>query len=266
MDLATLIGMVGATIVVLAAVFLGGSPGMFINVPSILIVLGGTFLVVMIKFSLSDFLSAFRVASQAFKQKLDKPQDLIEQILEMSKIARKQGVLAIEKMEIDNQFLSDAVLMMVDGLDGETIKRRMGKDLKQTLERHSWGAKVFYATADVAPAMGMIGTLIGLVQMLSAMDDPKSIGPAMAVALLTTLYGAVLANVVAKPIADKLTLRKVQEYRNKSLLIDGVVAIQDGLNYRFIESMLEVYLTPAERQQDAATEEDSTLDQAAVAA
>jgi chemotaxis protein MotA len=253
MDLATLIGMVGATIVVMIAVFLGGSPIMFVNVPSILIVLGGTFLVVMIKFSLSDFLSAFKVASRAFKYKLETPQQLIEQIIDMAKIVRKDGVLALERLEIENPFLSDAVMMMVDGQDQEAIRARMTKDLKQTIDRHSWGAKVFFATADVAPAMGMIGTLIGLVQMLSAMDDPKTIGPAMAVALLTTLYGAVLANVVAKPIGDKLTLRKVQEGRNKALCIDGIMAVQEGMNYRLIETLLDVYLSPTERQQDASS-------------
>jgi chemotaxis protein MotA len=123
----------------------------------------------------------------------------------------------------------------------------MSKDMQQTIERHSWGARVFSATADVAPAMGMIGTLIGLVQMLSNMSDPKSIGPAMAVALLTTLYGAMIANMVAMPIADKLTLRKADEQRTRSMVIDGVLAIQEGQNPRIIESMLKAYLEPAKR-------------------
>jgi chemotaxis protein MotA len=221
-----------------------------VNLPSILIVIGGTFLVVMIKFSLKDFLGAFKVATRAFKTRLESPAELIEQILEISRISRKEGVLALERVEISNQFLADAVMMLVDGIDKETIKARMGKDLQQTISRHSWGAKVFIATADVAPAMGMIGTLIGLVQMLSNMEDPKSIGPAMAVALLTTLYGAVIANMIAKPIADKLTLRKMEEGRCKALCLDGVLAIQDGLNPRLIEPMLSVYLAPNERKAD----------------
>ncbi|TGD70832.1 flagellar motor protein PomA [Mangrovimicrobium sediminis] len=262
MDLATLIGMIGASVIVGLAIIMGGSALMFINIPSLLIVIGGTFLVVMIKFSLKDFLNAFKVATRAFKFELQDPQELIETIIEMSKTARKEGVLALEKMEIENQFLKDAVMMMVDGLDRDTIKARMAQEIKQTIDRHTWGAKVFFATADVAPAMGMIGTLIGLVQMLANMEDPKAIGPAMAVALLTTLYGAVLANVVAKPIGDKLTLRRSEESRNKSLCLDGIMAIQEGLNYRLIESLLEVYLTPGVRQ-DSSESADGAAAEAA---
>lgn len=248
MDLATLIGMVGACIILMLAIITGGSAMIFINLPSILIVVGGSLLVVMIKFSLKDFLGAVKVAAAAFKNKTQPSTELIEQMLEMAKIARKEGVLALEKMEIENQFLRDAVMMMVDGTDKETIKERMEKEIRQTIERHSWGAKIFVALTDVAPAMGMIGTLIGLVQMLSNMEDPKAIGPAMAVALLTTLYGAFIANVIAKPIADKLTLIKADIARNSMLCIDGVMAIQEGLNPRIIEPMLQIYLPPEQRK------------------
>lgn len=127
----------------------------------------------------------------------------------------------------------------------------MAKDMQQTIDRHSWGERVWRATGDVAPAMGMIGTLIGLVQMLSNMNDPKAIGPAMAVALLTTLYGAVLANMMALPIADKLHLRKSNEKLIHSMCIDGVLAIQAGQNPRVIESMLKAYLDPAARDKPA---------------
>jgi chemotaxis protein MotA len=140
--------------------------------------------------------------------------------------------------------------MLIDGNSKEVVDTVLHKDLKATIDRHTWGAKVFSATADVAPAMGMIGTLIGLVQMLSNMSDPKSIGPAMAVALLTTLYGAIIANMIAMPIADKLTLRKTDELRARSMCIDGVLAIQEGQNPRIIESMLKAYLDPAKRGGD----------------
>jgi chemotaxis protein MotA len=145
--------------------------------------------------------------------------------------------------------------MLIDGTDREVVSAVLTKELQQTVDRHKWGAKVFEATADVAPAMGMIGTLIGLVQMLSAMDDPKSIGPAMAVALLTTLYGAMIANMVATPIADKLTLRKVEEGRIKAICIDGILAIQQGQNPRIIESMLQAYVDPAKRMQGKEVEQ-----------
>jgi chemotaxis protein MotA len=168
-------------------------------------------------------------------------------IVELANIARKEGMLALENQEVDNHFLDEGVKMLIDGNSREVVNTVLSKDMQQTIERHTWGAKVFSATADVAPAMGMIGTLIGLVQMLSNMSDPKSIGPAMAVALLTTLYGAMLANMIAMPIADKLTLRKADELRVRSMCIDGVLAIQEGQNPRIIESMLKAYLEPEKR-------------------
>lgn len=262
MDLATLLGMLGAIGVVLAAMLTGGSPLVFVNIPSLLIVLGGTFLVVMIKFSLSQFFGAFKVAARAFVFKLDSPEALIEKIVSLSNIARKEGMLALENEEIDNEFLDQGIQMLIDGNNQEVIQTVMSKDLQQTIDRHKWGAKVYSAMGDVAPAMGMIGTLIGLVQMLSAMDDPKSIGPAMAVALLTTLYGAMLANMVALPIADKLTLRKTDEGRVKAMCIDGVLAIQAGQNPRIIESMLKTYLDPKKRNEPG-SEAGAEMDTAA---
>jgi len=247
MDLATLLGMVGAIGIVLAAILTGGSAIVFLNIPSILIVLGGTFLVVMIKFTLQQFFGAFKVALRAFIFKLESPDELIVQIVELANVARKEGMLALEEQEISNSFLNQGIQMLIDGNDRDVINTVMSKDLQQTLDRHKWGAKVFSATGDVAPAMGMIGTLIGLVQMLSSMDDPKAIGPAMAVALLTTLYGAMLANMVALPIADKLELRKREEGIVKAICLDGVLAIQEGQNPRIIESMLKAYLAPAKR-------------------
>ncbi len=247
MDLATLLGMVGAIGIVLAAMMFGGSALVFVNIPSLLIVLGGTFMVVMIKFSMSQFFGAFKVAVRAFIFRLESPQDLIATIVNLANVARKEGMLALENEEIENEFLNEGVKMLIDGNKHDVISKVMTQDLQQTIDHHKWGAKVFTATGDVAPAMGMIGTLIGLVQMLSAMDDPKAIGPAMAVALLTTLYGALLANMVALPIADKLTLRKIEEGRIKSMCIDGILAIQEGQNPRIIESMLKTYIEPKKR-------------------
>ena len=247
MDLATLLGMLGAIGIVLAAILTGGSALVFVNVPSILIVVGGTIMVVMIKFSMGQFFGAFKVAITAFINKTDDPEAVIEKIVELANIARKEGMLALENAEIENEFLDEGIKMLIDGNSREVVEAVMQKDIKATIDRHTWGAKVFSATADVAPAMGMIGTLIGLVQMLSNMDDPKSIGPAMAVALLTTLYGAMIANMVAMPLADKLTLRKADENRIRSMCLDGVLAIQEGQNPRIIESMLKAYLEPAKR-------------------
>lgn len=248
MDLATLIGMLGAFGIVVMAMVLGGSLGIFVNGPSLLIVIAGSLMVVLMKFSLGQFLGAVKVAGKAFIYKLDKIEDLIPAVVELADVARKGGLLALEGKEVNNAFLKEGIKMLVDGHDSEVVRDMLTKEMKQTEERHGWGAKVFMAMGDVAPAMGMIGTLVGLVAMLSNMDDPKAIGPAMAVALLTTLYGAMLANMLAIPIADKLELRKVEEGRIKSLCIDALMAIQAGQNPRVISAMLKTYLAPSQRE------------------
>ncbi|MEA1079944.1 flagellar motor protein PomA [Marinobacter qingdaonensis] len=247
MDFATLIGLVGAILLIASAVILGVSPDVFVNGPSLLIVLGGSCLVVLAKFSFGQFFDAFKVAARAFKFKLPETRDAIEELVEVAQVARKEGVLGLEGREVGSPFLEQGIQMLVDGHDADTIKQLLSKERVMTLDHNRSGAKVFTALADVGPAMGMIGTLIGLVQMLSNMEDPKSIGPAMAVALLTTLYGAMLATMVASPIADKLSLRMTEEARMQSLYIDALVAIQEGTNPRVIEQLLSSYLPPKER-------------------
>ncbi|GAB1048989.1 MAG: flagellar motor protein PomA [Shewanella algae] len=195
-------------------------------------------------------MGAVKIAAKAFMFKLDKPEELIEQSVTMADAARKGGFLALEEAQISNSFMQKAVDMLVDGHDGDVVREALEKDIQLTEERHKAGISIFKALGDVAPAMGMIGTLIGLVAMLSNMDDPKSIGPAMAVALLTTLYGAVIANMVAIPIADKLALRMNEEMLNRNLIMDAVLAIQDGQNPRVIEGFLKNYLSEKQRKID----------------
>ena len=249
MDLATLIGLIGAFAVILASIFLGGSASTFVNTPSLLVVFAGTFLVTMIKFSLGSFLSAASVAIKAFVHKPLAPEALIENAVELAKTARQGGLLALEDAEVPDEFMRSGLDLLVDGHPAEVVRATLAKDLQNTLQRHSEGQDIFKAIGDVGPAMGMIGTLIGLVQMLSNMDDPKQIGPAMAVALLTTLYGAILANMVALPIADKLAVRSDEEKVRKSLIIDALLGIQAGQNPRIIENMLSTYLPRSKRQQ-----------------
>jgi chemotaxis protein MotA len=249
-DLATLIGLIGAFAFVIMAMILGGSIGMFVDVTSILIVVGGSTCVVLMKFTMGQFFSAFKIAGKAFMFKADDPEELIAKVVEMADAARKGGFLALEEMEISSSFMQKGIDLLVDGHDAEVVRAALSKDIALTDERHTQGSEAFRQYGDVAPAMGMIGTLVGLVAMLSNMDDPKSIGPAMAVALLTTLYGAVLANMVFFPIADKLTLRKEQEKLNRRLIMDGVLAIQDGQNPRVIDSYLKNYLNEKKRVLD----------------
>ncbi len=247
MDLATLIGLVGGFAMVIMAMMLGGSIGMFVDVPSVLIVFVGSLFVAMMKFSLGGFLGAGKVAAKAFMFKIDSPEELIEQIVELADAARKGGLLSLEGKEIKNPFLAKGIQLLVDGHDGDVVKSMLSKDKSLAVERHKRGAQVFATNGDIGPAMGMIGTLIGLVAMLSNMDDPKSIGPAMAVALLTTMYGAMLANMVALPIADKCKLRAGEEELIKSMIIDALIGIQAGQNPRVIEGLLRTYLPEGKR-------------------
>ncbi|MEE4283356.1 MAG: flagellar motor protein PomA [Pseudomonadales bacterium] len=247
MDLATLIGLLGAFGIVMYAMLSGGDIGMFVNAPSLLIVLVGSLFVVLMKFNLAQFLGAIKVAIKAFSFKLTPPEDLIEEVVALADEARKGGLLSLEGKEVSNRFLNKGIQLLVDGHDAEVVRTLLWKDLKQTIERHERGAKIFSAMGDVAPAMGMIGTLIGLVAMLANMDDPKSIGPAMAIALLTTLYGAMFANMIALPVADKLELRRAEEGMTKAMVIDALLAIQAGQNPRIIDSMLKAYLPEGKR-------------------
>ncbi|MEM7764321.1 MAG: flagellar motor protein PomA [Pseudomonadota bacterium] len=250
MDLATLIGLIGAFGVIFASIFMGGSVSTFINAPSLAVVFAGTFMVVMMKFSLKQFLSAAKVAAKAFMFKLATPQELIEKSVELAKAARQGGILALEEASIDDEFMQTGVNLLIDGHQPDIVREMLKKDMMLTLQRHTEGQSIFKAIGDVGPAMGMIGTLIGLVQMLSNMDDPKQIGPAMAVALLTTLYGAILANMFALPVADKLALRSTEEKDRKKLIIDALLSIQEGQNPRVISSMLEAYLPKSARPKE----------------
>lgn len=247
MDLATLIGLLGGFGIVVFAMTLGGSIGMFIDVPSVLIVLVGSFLVLMMKFNLGQFLGAGKTAAKTFMFKLESPEEVITLVVELADAARKGGLLSLEGKEISNDFLARGIALLIDGHDEDVVRTVLTKDKNQAVARHKSGASVWSALGDLGPAMGMIGTLIGLVAMLSNMDDPKSIGPAMAIALLTTLYGAMLANMIAIPFADKLTLRMEEEELIKSMSIDAVLAIQAGQNPRVIESMLRTYLAEDKR-------------------
>jgi chemotaxis protein MotA len=247
LDLATLLGLIGGLAFISMAMVLGGGITMYMDVPAIFIVFVGSLFVVMMKFNLGQFFGATRIAARAFMFKLEKPEELIERVVQLADAARKGGFLALEEAEITNPFLQKAVNMLVDGHEQGVVKAALEKDIELTAERQTEGARIFRALGDVAPAMGMIGTLIGLVAMLANMDDPKAIGPAMSIALLTTLYGAIFANMIALPIADKLELRMGEERLNRTLILDAIMSIQDGQNPRIMQGLLENYLADAKR-------------------
>jgi chemotaxis protein MotA len=241
MDLATIIGLLGAFGLIFASI---SQPAAFIDVPSIMIVVLGSIMVVMLRSSLSEFLGAMAVMGKTFKNKLDKPNELITQIVELATIARKDGMIALEGQQISNPFLAKAIGMLVDGTDPDVIKKSLENEIAATKLRHKMGQSIFSAWGEVAPAMGMIGTLIGLVQMLGNMSDPKSIGPAMAVALLTTMYGAILANVICLPMAMKLGNQAELEAAQSNLILEGVMFIQGGGNPRVLNDYLGSFVSP----------------------
>jgi chemotaxis protein MotA len=247
-DLATLIGMVGAMAIIITSMFLSGGLAQFVDIPSVLIVIVGSIFVVLSKFGLGQFLGAGKIAGKAFMFKLPDSLEMIDEIVGLADEARKGGLLALEGKEVSSDFLQGGIQLLVDGHDPDVVRTLLMKDKDKTVERHEIGAKIFSSLGDVGPAMGMIGTLIGLVAMLGNMDDPKSIGPAMAVALLTTLYGAMMANMIAIPISDKLSLRRNEEDLSKSLIIDALLAIQGGQNPRVIDSLLRNYLPENQRK------------------
>ena len=247
MDIATLVGLLGGFGVIIGAIATGGDVMLFANVPSILIVVGGTFMVTLMQVSLGDFLGSFAIGLKAFFYKVDDPKKLIEEAVELADVARKNGLLALEGQEISNDFMKRGIGLCVDGHDPALVQRMLSKEMGQTIERHEVGIGMFKNMATMAPAMGMIGTLVGLVQMLANMSDPAAIGPAMAVALLTTLYGAVIANAFAQPMADKLARASAIEKTNKSLIVETISGIQEGMNPKVLEQLLSTYLPQNKR-------------------
>ncbi|RJQ84821.1 MAG: flagellar motor protein PomA [Desulfobacteraceae bacterium] len=255
MDLATIIGLFGGSVLIVISIFLGGSATIFFNLPSLLLVGGGTIAVTFIKFKMSDVIGSFNVAMKAFLVKMSDPEAMIEEMVNFTRIAKKEGLIALEKEVASDAFAAKALRYLSDGYDEGLIEDMLSKDIRLTIQRHSIGQNVFKGMGDSAPAFGMIGTLIGLVQMLSSMDDPSSIGPAMAVALLTTLYGALLANFIFLPLADKLSLRSEQEKLNKSIIVEAAIGINRGVSPMVLEESLKIFLAPKQREPEKKADE-----------
>ena len=247
MDIATIIGLVGGTVLIFLAIFTGGDLLTFINAPGLLIVVGGTIAACFIKFSMTDVINSFRVAMKAFMVKIDPPDEVMENMVAIAKVAKERGLMALENEKPDDEFAAKAFQFLADGFDEEQIKELMKKDINLTIQRHLTGQKVFKGMGASAPAFGMIGTLIGLVQMLANMANPQDIGPAMAVALLTTLYGALISNLICLPLADKLALRSQQELETKNLILDATLGIARGLSGMVFTETLKIHLSPKDR-------------------
>ena len=247
MDIATIIGLISGSILILSAIFLGGSAAIFVNAPGILIVVGGTIAANFIKFSMADVINTMKVALKAFTVKLEPAENIIVEMVSYTRIAKKEGLIALEKETPSDAFSAKALSYLSDGYDEGLIEEMLLKDIQLTEQRHTIGQKMFKGMGGSAPAFGMIGTLIGLVQMLANMSDPASIGPSMAVALLTTLYGALIANFICMPLADKLAFRSEEEQNNKKIIMEAAIGISRGLSPLVLEESLKIYLSPKNR-------------------
>lgn len=255
-DLLTPIGLaVGVIMLVFGIITNGGISGFisFIDVASFVIVFGGVTAGLLISFSLKDLKLLFVVIRQAFFQKEQKLSELIQTFVRLSERARREGLLSLE-VEIGNvedSFIRKGVLLAVDGLEPDSINDIMNAEISAMEERHRKGRSILEKAGEYAPAWGMIGTLIGLVLMLNNLNDPSSLGPSMAVALLTTLYGSLLANLVFIPMAAKLELRTEKEVFFKQVIIEGVIGVQAGQNPKILEEKLSAFLSTKERLEDS---------------
>lgn len=248
MDIGTLLGLISGTILVMVAILLGGDLWGFVNAPSALIVIGGTVAVTFIMFPMGVVLGSFKVALKAFFSRSPNPKLVIDEIVALANKARKESLVSLEKTPINDPFLKKGVLLVADGTEERLVVTILETEINFTRQRHQQGQGVFKGMGTMAPAFGMIGTLIGLVNMLQVLDDPTAIGPGMALALLTTLYGALMANLAFIPIAKKLEERSQEELSKMELTMEGVISILRGENPRLIQEKLEAFLPPSMRR------------------
>lgn len=252
MDLATLIGIGLCFVLVIFGITVEDGFGVlknFIDVPSILITFGGAFCATLASHKLPDFITGIKGFTIAIKQHSYEQTETIKKIIELSNVARKEGLLALEEAaeSLDDQFMKKGILLIVDGTEPDLVRAILETELDCIEKRHRKVSSFWDTLSAMGPAWGMIGTLIGLVNMLQKMDDPSSIGPSMAVALITTLYGSMLSNWIATPIANKLRANNGEEITLKEVMIEGLLSIQAGENPRVIEEKLKSFLAPVER-------------------
>lgn len=249
MDLGSIFGMVGTWFLIVWAMMAGGGLEIFIDIPSVIMVVGGTGTVLFFCFPSSYVKGVLKTIKKGFIHKPESIHKLIEDLVSYAEIARRDGILSLENVtkDLKDEFIVNGIQMAVDGTDPELIEQILNTELENLMDRHSTMKSLMDAMGKYAPAFGMIGTLVGLVIMLQNMDDPSKIGPGMAVALLTTMYGAIIANAFALPLADRLARRSAEETLLKTIVIKGVMAIQSGDNPRIVEQKLKTFLPPSER-------------------
>ena len=252
MDFATVGGIVAGLLVVGLAIVMSGAVAVFFNMPSFLIVIGGAAAATVLRFPVDEVTNAVVAgAKSAFFDHKKNPGDLLDELRTLAQVARRQGPMGLERTPVSEPFLARGKQMIADGLSTEHLRAQLTRERELEIQRLVDGERVFRAIGEAAPAFGMIGTIVGLVKMLSTMEDPSTIGPAMAIALLTTLYGALIAYVIALPIADKLASKLDAQETNLSLIIDGLCQVSDRRSPDAITDMLIVYLPEKARAQFA---------------
>ena len=250
MDIATVLGIVAGIVNILVGILLGGSLMLFINVQSIVITVVGSMVSVVINYKLQDVLGLSNVLMKAVIVRQEDPSEVIALLVKFAERARREGILALEKQmeEVEDEFLRNGIQLAVDGTEPELLKDIMETELAYIESRHKKGRGIFEQWGYFAPAWGMIGTLIGLINMLANLDNPDALGPGMAVALITTLYGSVLANFLLLPIAGKLKEYSGEELLIKEMMIQGILSIQSGDNPRIVEQKLNSFIAPKDRK------------------
>jgi chemotaxis protein MotA len=251
MDIATIVGLLFGFAVIIASISTGGGGSAFVHIPSLCIVVGGMLCSVLIHFSISQFLGIFSIIKKTILVKVLSPNEIIQKMVNFAAISRRDGALALEEQvnKLDNQFIAKGLQMLVDGQDEDSVRDLMELEIQYLQERHSVGKKILEFMGASAPAFGMIGTLIGLVQMLRNLSSPEDIGAGMAVALLTTFYGAFLANLVFIPLAGKLGIYSKAEILAMEMTAEGVCAICRGENPTVVKEKMQSFVSPGNRKE-----------------
>jgi chemotaxis protein MotA len=255
MDITTGLGLFAGGVVLVTLIMMGGDLRMFADSHAAIVIFGGAAAATLIRFPLVSIMHGLPLGMKfAFTMRRWTARELVEEIAKLAEIARKQGPIGLEKAEVEDQFLAKGMRFVADGYDATFIRDNLERDRDIFLTHLDEGQKLYRAIGDCAPAFGMVGTLIGMVQMFANMTDPSKLGPYMAVALLATFYGAAVANLFCLPIADKLQLKLHDEETNRTLIIDGVLMIRDAKSPTLVREMLLAYLPEKHRHSDSEDE------------
>jgi chemotaxis protein MotA len=248
MDIATLLGLIVGLAMVIGAIFIGGDSGNFINVPGVMIVLGGTLAAICVAFPFEEVLQAIVAGLKIFASRRVRTPEVVETMVQIADISRREGLLALERINTQNVVLKKSCQLIADNADPDLIRDTLRIEINSMKRRHKVGQDVFRRLATFAPSFGMIGTLIGLIQMLARLEDPTTVGPAMAVAILTTFYGTMLATLVFLPIAGKLYAKTLQEVLHLEIIFEGAKSILENNNPRLVYEKLSSFIAPKDRK------------------